>query len=170
MRTWATARPAPSFYVLTLTLFWGYWFTLLALGERVKTGSAVTHFPGLLGPMRAAMAVTAGIGGRTALQGLFGRMIHLGPRWRSRLMLALSPMALGAVALAAMRLLGKPLPSPSAFAHFPGLPERWPLAGIVVAVILINGFGEETGWRGFLTERLLPKHGRFRAILVVALL
>jgi uncharacterized protein len=170
MRTWITKRPALSFYVLTLTLSWGYWCMLLALGERVKPGSAATHFPGLLGPTLAAVAVTAMIGGRTALRDLFARMFHLGPRWRSELMLALSPLALGAVALAAMHLLGKPLPSPSAFAHFPGLPEQWPLAGIVVAVILVNGFGEETGWRGFLTERLLPKHGRFRATLVVALL
>ena len=46
-------------------------------------------------------------------------------------------------------------------------PENWALSGVVAAVILVNGFGEETGWRGFLTERLLPAHGRFRATLWV---
>jgi hypothetical protein len=56
MRTWIAKRPAASFYLLTLTLSWGYWLTLLALGRRVKPGSAVTHFPGLLRPMLAAMA------------------------------------------------------------------------------------------------------------------
>jgi uncharacterized protein len=170
MRTWIAKRPAVSFYVLTLTLSWGYWLTLLAQGRRVVPGSVVTHFPGLLGPMLAAMAVTAVIGGRKALHELFARMFRPGPHWPSKLTLALAPLALGAAAFAAMQILGKRLPSADAFAHFPGLPEHWPLAGVVTAVILVNGFGEETGWRGFLTERLLPAHGRFRATLWVALL
>ena len=41
---------------------------------------------------------------------------------------------------------------------------------MVAAVIVVNGFGEETGWRGFLTERLLRTQGRVRAALWVALL
>ena len=170
VRAWIAKWPAVSFYVLTLTLSWGYWLTLLAQGRRVVPGGVVTHFPGLLGPMLAAMAVTAVIGGRKALRELFGRMFRLGPHWPSKLMLALSPLALGAGAFAAMQILGKRLPSVDTFAHYPGLPEHWPLAGVVTAVILVNGFGEETGWRGFLTERLLPAHGRFRATLFVALL
>ena len=170
MRTWITKHPAASFYVLTLTLSWGYWLTLLAQGRRVEPGSAVTHFPGLLGPMLAALAITAAIGGREALRELFGRMFRLGPHWLSKLLLALSPLALGIGAFAAMRLLGKPLPSADAFAHFPGLPERWPLAAVVATVIVVNGLGEEAGWRGFLTERLLQSQGRFRASLWVGLL
>lgn len=170
MRTWIAKRPAVSFYVLTVTLSWGYWLTLLAQGLRVVPGGAVTHFPGLLGPMLAAMTIAVVIGGRKALQELFGRMFRLGPHWPSKLMLASSPLALGAGAFAAMRLLDKPLPSAGAFAHFPGLPEDWPLAVVVAVVVLVNGFGEETGWRGFLTERLLPTHGRWRATLWVALL
>lgn len=101
---------------------------------------------------------------------LFGRMLWLGPHAAVKLMLALSPLALGAVAWVAIFLLGKTPPSAAAFAHFPGLPEHWPLAGVAAALILVNGFGEETGWRGFLTERMLPKIGRLRATLIVALL
>jgi uncharacterized protein len=170
IKAWITQRPALSFYLLTLTLSWGYWFTLLAQGQRVKPGSAVTHFPGLLGPMLAAMVVTAVVGGRKALHELFGRMFRLGPHGAFKLMLALSPLALGAVAWVAILLLGKTPPSAAALAHFPGLPEHWPLAGVAAALILVNGVGEETGWRGFLTERLLPKNGHFRATLIVALL
>lgn len=169
MRRWITKRPAVSFYLLALTLSWGYWLTLLALGLRVGPGS-VSHFPGLLGPVLAAIAVTAVVGGRKALLDLFGRMFLLGPHWAAKLLLALSPLALGAVAYIAIFVLGKPLPRLSAFAHVPGLPETWPLAAVLAAVIVVNGFGEETGWRGFLTERLLPKHGRLRSALVVALL
>ena len=170
MRAWIAKRPAVCFYLLTLALSWGYWLTLLALGERVVPGSVATHVPGLLGPMLAAMAVTAVIGGRHALGDLLGRLARLGPGWFSKLMLALSPLALGAAAFATLRLLGKPLPPDPAFAHFPGLPQDWPLAAVVATVIVVNGFGEETGWRGFLTEQLLPRHGRWRATLWVALL
>ena len=102
MKTWIVGWPAVSFYLLTLMLSWGYWFTLLALGLRVETGS-VSHLPGLLGPMLAAIAVTAVIGGRKALLDLFGRMFLLGPRWSAKLLLALSPLALGAVACIARR-------------------------------------------------------------------
>ena len=165
-----TQRPALSFYLLTLTLSWGYWFTLLAQGQHVQPGSAATHFPGLLGPMLAAMVVTAVAGGRKALRELLGRMFRLGPHGAAMLMLALPPLGLGAVAWIAILLLGNTPPSAAAFAHFPGLPEHWPLAGVFAALILVNGYGEETGWRGFLTEHLLPRNGRFLATLIVALL
>jgi uncharacterized protein len=168
MRTWIAKWPSVSFYVLTLTLSWGYWLTLLAQGQHVEPGSGVTHFPGLLGPLLAAITVTAVIDGRSGLRELVRRLCRLRPHWPSKLMLAFSPLALGAVALATMLLLGKPLPPVYAFAHFPGLPEDWPLAAVVAAVVVVNGFGEETGWRGFLTERLLLTHGRMRATWWVA--
>jgi uncharacterized protein len=170
MRTWIAKWPVVSFCVITLTLSWGYWLALLAQGQHVVPRSAVTHFPGLLGPMLAAIVVTAAMGGRKALQELFGRMVQLGPLWPSRLTLALSPLALGACALLAMAILGQPLPSADAFARFPGLPQGWTLGGVIVVVFLVDGFGEETGWRGFLLERLLSEHGRLQATLWVALL
>jgi len=170
LRAWIARWPAVSYYVLTLALSWGYWLTLLAQGRHVVSGSLVTHFPGLLGPMLAAMVVTAVIGGPEALRDLVGRMFRLRPHGFSKLMWAVSPLALGAGAFAMMRVLGKQIPLTEAFTHFPGLPRNWPLAGVVAAVVLVNGFGEETGWRGFLAERLLSRYGRFRATLVVALL
>ena len=170
MRAWIAKRPVLSFYLLTLTLSWGYWLMLVAQGRHVASGSGVTHFPGLLGPMLAAMAVTTVVGGRKALLELVGRMFRLVPNWRSGLLLALSPLALGALAFVALRFLGKPLPNAEGFAQFPGLPEHWPLAGVVAVVIVVNGFGEETGWRGFLTEHLLHTQSRVRATLTVGLL
>jgi uncharacterized protein len=170
VRTWIAGRPAVSFYLLALALSWGYWLTLLAQGQHVVPGGTVTHFPGLLGPLLAAVAVTAVIGGRNGLRELLARMCQLGPHWPRNLVLALSPLALGVVAYLAMHFMGKPLPSATAFAHFPGLPVHWPLASVVATVLVVNGLGEETGWRGFLTERLLLTHGRFKATLWVALL
>jgi len=34
-------------------------------------------------------------------------------------------------------------------------------------VLIVNGFGEELGWRGFLAHRLLPRLGRFRTATLV---
>lgn len=143
---------------------------MLAQRLHVTPGSGVTHFPGLLGPMLAAIVVTAVPGGRMAMRELFGRMFRLGSHGAFKLALALSPLALGAAGCIVMLALGQPLPAAAAFARFPGLPSPWPLAAVVAAVVLVNGFGEETGWRGFLTERLLPRHGHLRSTLWVALL
>jgi membrane protease YdiL (CAAX protease family) len=43
-------------------------------------------------------------------------------------------------------------------------------AGFVVLlgyVLLVNGYGEELGWRGFLAHHLLPRFGRLRAASLV---
>jgi membrane protease YdiL (CAAX protease family) len=39
----------------------------------------------------------------------------------------------------------------------------------VLYLLFINGFGEETGWRGFAQERLQARHGPVRATLLVTL-
>jgi uncharacterized protein len=167
MRRWISSRQAVSFYLLTIMLSWGYWLTMLAKGLRVEAGS-VAHFPGLLGPMLAALIVTALVGGRKALPELFERMIWLGPNWAFKLLLALSPLVGGALACLLMFVMGQPIPSLVAFINVPGLLLNWPLA--LLAVVFVNGLGEETGWRGFLTDRLLTRYRRFRATLVVAVL
>jgi len=76
MKARNTKRAALSFYLLTLLLSCGYWFTLLALRLRVEPGSNVRHFPRLLGPMLAAMAVTTVVTGCKALHELFRRIFH----------------------------------------------------------------------------------------------
>ena len=125
---------------------------MLVKGLRVEAGS-VAHFPGLLGPMLAALLVTALVGGRKGLRALFSRMFWLGPNWVFKLQLSLSPLVGGVLACLLMFVMGQPIPPPEAFITVPGLPLNWPLA--LLAVIVVNGFGEEAGWRGFLTERLL---------------
>ena len=129
MKAWITQQPALSFYLLTLALSWGYWLTLLALGIRVGPGS-VAHFPGLLGPMVAAILITVVIGSQEGLRELMGRMFYLGPRWLFRLLLGLSPLALGVVAAAVLQIMGRSPGSLNALTHIPGLPENWPFAAV----------------------------------------
>ena len=40
--------------------------------------------------------------------------------------------------------------------------------GVVVVALLVNGLGEETGWRGFAVDRLLRDHSFTWTALVVA--
>jgi membrane protease YdiL (CAAX protease family) len=39
----------------------------------------------------------------------------------------------------------------------------------ILASFIVNGFGEEIGWRGFMTEKLLVKYGWFKATVLVTI-
>jgi membrane protease YdiL (CAAX protease family) len=49
------------------------------------------------------------------------------------------------------------VPPLDAFTRYSGVGAISPL-GVVVVVLLVNGLGEETGWRGFAVDRLLRDH------------
>ncbi len=170
MRAWLQTYSLAGFYALSLVLSWAYWLTLIALGQRVESGTVVTHLPGLLGPALAALAVIALRDGRHGLRALLARVVHIPAPYAPKLALALSPLALGALAFLVLAVWGRPLPALASFAKYPGVPESWSLAQTVVVVLLVNGFGEEIGWRGFATERLFERHGRFQATLWLGLL
>lgn len=167
VRAWVVRSPVTAFYVLTLLLSWGYWLTLLARGVQVGVGTSAAHFPGLLGPLFAAFAVMWVTSGSHGVAELASRTVRLPrPRLRS-VLLAVSPLIIGALTFGALRLLGHPLPPADAFARFTSLPWSWALP-VVLGLTVLNGFGEEVGWRGFATPHLLARFGRFRATLIVA--
>lgn len=167
-RKWISRRPVIAYYALTLLISWGYWFLLIAQGKQVGPGSSDSHFPGLLGPCVAAFVITALLKGKAGISDLFQRML----RWRSvkpgTVMIVLSPLPIAMLVLGILSLFGTPFPTLQDFTLFPGLPAGMPLWLVIVLVFLVNGYGEEVGWRGFLTEQLLQRHDRFRATLYVA--
>lgn len=168
LRSWVAARPVLAFYLLTLLFSWSYWLALLSQGRRVGPGSSATHLPGLMGPLIAAAVVAAGVSGRRGLRGLLRSALVL-PRPRLRnAMLALSPLVIGAVVFAILGAAGAPRLSLRAFNSYPGLPEDLPLPLLFLFALVLNGYGEEVGWRGFATERLAPRLGRIKATLLVA--
>lgn len=154
-------RPVLCFYLLTLGLSWGYWLGLMAMGLRVGPGSLATHFPGLLGPLAAALITVALESGTQGARRWIGRAL----RWPgpSLWLHALSPLLLGVLAFSLLRVAGHAWPEVSEFAHFPGLPQGLPLVVVVIVIVAVNGLGEEGGWRGFALPRLMQKHGRFGA-------
>ena len=146
---------------------WAYWLPLIAADRTVSPASAAsTHFPGLLGPLLAALLVTVLTRGGAGVRDLGSRMLRwrVAARWY---LIAASPVAVFAVAAVVVAASGRPLPLLADLGVFSGLP---PLTAPVVwlVVFLINGFGEETGWRGFALPRLQESRSPLPATLAVA--
>ena len=165
---WVARHPLLTFGVLAYALSWAYWLTLLARGWRVEPGSPATHLPGLAGPALAAGLVTAWVEGWPGLRAMAGRAVRWPqPRLRS-LALALSPLVAGALVFAGAAVVGGRLPDLAGLLAYPGLPPGWPAPAVIGAALLLNGYGEELGWRGFLLRRLAATQRPLRAAVIVA--
>lgn len=169
VRSLVRRHPVASFGVLAYALSWADWIPLVLRGARVTAGEHVTHFPGLLGPALAAVVVVALRDGRPGVHALLGRLVRVSRPTPRFLAYALSPLAFLALALVVLRLAGRTLPSPGAFALYSGLPPL-PLTEVVALVLVCNGFGEETGWRGFALAPLQERFGPVRGTLALAIL
>lgn len=170
----ADAAPVPdrgrgllAYMVLAYGLSWAWLVPLGVGGLVVLQGQGwPTHFPALLGPMVAALVVAAVTGTlRPLLRSMLRVRVPL--RWWA---VALSPLALLAIALLADVMTGSELPAPAAFAEMSGLPSAIGVVGVALAVLLVNGFGEETGWRGFALPLLQRRFSPLTAMLVLAVI
>jgi uncharacterized protein len=163
MRMLCRRHPITSFLVLAYTLSWACWLPLALRGAVVQQGDPwPTHMIGLLGPAAAAVLVTAAADGPRGLRDLWGRT-H---RWRVPpvwYVVCASTLALGL----AVSMLTDANSRWANAASYSGAPNLGLLLTFVL-VLLVNGFGEETGWRGFLADRLLPRHGLVVTSLMVA--
>jgi len=156
-----------AFVAVTFLVSWGWMLALALSGASVDSGTGwPTHLPALLGPLVGAVLVTGWTGGRPALRDLVARMVsaRCAPRWWA---VALSPIVL-LVAVIAASALGWTSVDVAGLALFPGVPASWGVPTVAVIVIVVNGFGEETGWRGFAQPLLQRRHGPLVATLFVA--
>ncbi len=154
-------HPLAAFYAVTFLVSWGYWIPVAV------SGGGISHFPGLLGPMVAAFVVSAILDGSRGVRELTGRML----RWRVPLrwyMVALLPLVGAVLALGALWLIEGSLPTFEELSTMSGLPSFGWFA-VLVMVLLINGYGEEVGWRGFAWPRLRQRHSMSRAALFLAI-
>jgi membrane protease YdiL (CAAX protease family) len=158
------------FVIATYAITWSAWLPLAFAGHRVTAGFVPAYVLGLFGPMLAALATTAIADGRAGVRELVGRMLRVraGLRWW---IVALGmPLAIAAVscvmlaAYAVFLIAPVSIPTLSSLGQFNGFPITNAL--VMWLALVAAGFGEETGWRGF----LLPHVQRTRSPLVASLL
>jgi CAAX protease family protein len=162
-------HPVVTFFVLAYGLSWAYWIPLAIAGVRVAPGSRSTHFPGLLGPAFAAFIVTGLTDGKRGIVALARRLVLVSRPMSRFWFYALSPLLLLLVALLAAIAAQMALPPLADFALYSGLPPLG-LPAVVLLLIVFNGFGEETGWRGFALVPLQRRFGPVAGTFVIALL
>jgi membrane protease YdiL (CAAX protease family) len=162
---WARRHPLLAFVLVSYAVSWGCWVPLVLTGRIVRLGSSVSQFPGLLGPLVAAVLVTALTRGRPGVLDLARRAARWRVPVRWWLFAVGSPLALAGVALAVVAV-GPGLPELGDFGRMAGLPE-WGAAFVWVMFVVVNGLGEETGWRGYALPILRRRHGRLTASLLL---
>jgi uncharacterized protein len=156
----ARRHPLGAFFVVAFALSWTYWIPI------ALSGGHLSHFPGLLGPMLAALLVTALTDGWKGVRDLVDRMTRWRVSWKWYAVAGI-PVAAALVALGIEAMVGRDLPSLDRLGDMPGLPKvGWVL--LFAVALLINGFGEETGWRGFAWSRLRERHSLAGAALFLA--
>ncbi len=152
-----------TYVVLACAFSWACWLPLVRSGSVVRQGSGwPTDLPGLMGPALAAATTLALVGGRPALADWGRRMV----RWRVPLWCwAFVALTLALGFGAELARTGTFVPTGlSAYTGAPdlGLPLTFLLA------LVVNGFGEEAGWRGYLADGLLDRHSLLRTASIVA--
>lgn len=166
-RAWVLARSASvrhggevgRFLLLAFGISWGVWVPMALHGVIVRPGTLPTHFVGLVGPWIAAGLVVP----KAARRDWLRRLIRLPVGWRGW-GLALAPFFLIAGVLAGAALFGRPVDG-GALRRFSGLPVL-SLPLLFAIVLVVNGYGEEAGWRGYLLPRLQARYGAIGGVLV----
>ena len=162
----ARTRPV-LFVVLAYAISWAWVIPLAVLGLTVVDEPGLADpLPGLLGPMLAAL-LCAALAGRAALRGLVGRMLRWRIGWRWWLA-AVTPVLALLVLVGVLALGGAPLPAASGFGRFSGIPAGWGVLGVAAVIVVVDGMGEETGWRGYLQPALQRRLGPLAAAGIVA--
>lgn len=163
-------RRAASFVLLTFAISFGIWLPIIAshrgwIGVSVPAGLAPL---GVLGPVAAALVLTASNGGYEGLREMRAATTRwrFGRRWWVATLLV-PPALVGG--MYAAYLLGGGAGQRSTTVQL--LQDAGPAAAIVVAglvvVTLVLSFAEEAGWRGYLLPVLQTRTSALTASLVL---
>lgn len=154
-------HPLAAFYGITFLVSWGYWVTGALAGGRWS------HAPGLLGPMIAAIVVTSLVKGSAGLRDLGQRMLRwrVHPRW---FLWILAPVGVAIGVAGVLSLAGGRFAAFGEWSHMKGFASIGGWVALLV-ILVVNGYGEETGWRGFALPAFRRRHNEITASLLVAI-
>jgi hypothetical protein len=153
------------YVVVAFAFTWTCW-GLAALDERGLISLPVPLvLIGSLGPLVAALSVTARDGGRAALRALLGRVVRwrVSPIWYA--VALLGPVVMYLAAMALHVLAGGRPPDLRALVH------TLPAAAVAtVYFFVVAGLGEEVGWRGYALPALQARYGALLSSTILGVL
>jgi membrane protease YdiL (CAAX protease family) len=161
-------RPLLSFFVLANLFSWLAWAPLViaGLGWTTIRFSPYLHLVGGLGPLVAAIVVTAACDGRAGLTRTLAMCIGARGRRRWGAFAVAAPVLLFAVSAAALQVAGRgevDWANVGRSVEYPALSRGvyW------LANLFFYGFGEEVGWRGFALPRLQARKSALTSALLI---
>jgi len=163
-------HPVVAYYALALVFSWAVELPLVALqqGWIDVPIPFSTHYLASFGPALAALIVTALVGGRGGMAGLWGSIVKWRVGWGWAAFAIGSPVALLFFGVVAVTLAQRSWPDLRLFGQVNYLPY---LGWWVLPLWLVTfGFGEEIGWRGFALPRLQKAMSAPRATLILGLM
>lgn len=116
---------------------------------------------GALSASAAAFVLAATQNGWAGVRELFGRALIWRVNWRWWASALLFPVLPSVAALYVFSALGGPAPDWS------NLKPIWTVVPIMVVLIVLAGFGEEFGWRGFALPRLQQRSSPLAASVII---
>jgi membrane protease YdiL (CAAX protease family) len=161
-----TTRAFPlKYFVIAFAFAWLFWgLQLLGVWGVIPTLPGLTGIA-TLGPLVAAVVVTAQEGGRAGLRSLLGRVVRwrVAPVWYAVALLGPLVLTLGAIALH-VALGGQP-------------PDLGSLIGVLPMVLIAFVFmmifvtlGEEVGWRGYALPALQVRYGALTSSVILGVM
>ena len=188
VRSWMRRSPLVAFFVIALSITWFsqilglllarsnglslvnednllHFFALISLRLTPEEASAYLVYTLGFGPLVASLVVTWAIGGRRALEELWGRikMWRVEPRWY--FIVFLLPVALALLSLTAGVLFGGLRPG----SYSPLLPASY-LVPFFLYMLVFTGLAEEPGWRGFALPHLQSRYSAVKSSWILGVL
>jgi len=163
-------HPIACYLAITFAVTWGAWIPFAVTGRGVTLGFTPLYLLGLIGPAVGAVITTAIVSGSAGLRALVARMLRVrtGARWWAIALGVPLGIALlvgaGAVLIATFGIAG--LHPWADFGAFNGFSVASPVV-LWLMLVLVNGLGEETGWRGYLLPHLQRRWSPLMSSLIV---
>ncbi len=172
MRKFLKHHPTTSYFILAYAISWLIWLPLVLAGQGWTEGevSSYLHALGFMGPMVAAIVVTAVTSGMPGIKQLISGLGRYRVSWHWYAFVLFIPPLLFVGAAAINYLLFGEWPVWGNYGRIEDLFPGLGLLGTAVLHFLIVGIGEEVGWRGFALPRLQSKRTALRATVVLSVL